>query len=112
MLAESAKTAIVSCNHCDYAANVEKPSQTRRPADRKITKSRPRWRRFRLRQEKYVEVAEFLKLADGQIYQDAGIQTDDGEIAAALVRGDHEINELKLRGVLGCKKLFGRMRLQ
>ena len=32
-------------------------------------------------------------------------KTDSGELIAALVRGDHEINELKLRTVLGCREV-------
>jgi prolyl-tRNA synthetase len=32
-------------------------------------------------------------------------KTDGGALVAALVRGDHEINELKLRTVLGCREV-------
>jgi prolyl-tRNA synthetase len=32
-------------------------------------------------------------------------KTDQNELVAALVRGDHEINELKLQAVLGCREV-------
>ena len=32
-------------------------------------------------------------------------KTDKNELVAALVRGDHEINELKLQEVLGCQEV-------
>ena len=107
VLAESGEDAIVSCNHCDYAANVEKAEvKTRRPAGRNITEESPKLEKVSTPGKKSVaEVAEFLKLPTDKFIKTLVYKTEDGEIAAALVRGDHEINELKLRGVLGCKEI-------
>ena len=107
VLAESGEDAIVSCNHCDYAANVEKAEvRTRRPAGRNITEESPKLEKVSTPGKKSVaEVAEFLKLPTEKFIKTLVYKTDDGEIAAAAVRGDHEINELKLRGVLGCKEI-------
>jgi len=107
VLAESGEDAIVSCNHCDYAANVEKAEvKTRRPAGRNITEESPKLEKVSTPGKKSVaEVAEFLKLPTEKFIKTLVYKTDDGEIAAAAVRGDHEINELKLRGVLGCKEI-------
>ena len=107
VLAESGEDAIVSCNHCDYAANVEKAEvKTRRPSGRKITEESPALEKVSTPGKKSVaEVAEFLKLPTDKFIKTLVYKTDGGEIAAALVRGDHEINELKLRGVLACKEI-------
>ena len=107
VLAESGEDAIVSCNHCDYAANVEKAEvKSRRPAGRNITEESPALEKVSTPGKKSVaEVAEFLKLPTDKFIKTLLYKTDDGEIAAALVRGDHEINELKLRAVLGCKEI-------
>ena len=107
VLAESGEDAIVSCNHCDYAANVEKAEvKARRPSGRKITEESPALEKVSTPGKKSVaEVAEFLKLPTDKFIKTLVYKTDGGEIAAALVRGDHEINELKLRGVLGCKEI-------
>ena len=107
VLAESGEDAIVSCNHCDYAANVEKAEvKARRPSGRKITEESPKLEKVSTPGKKSVaEVAEFLKLPTDKFIKTLVYKTDGGEIAAALVRGDHEINELKLRGVLGCKEI-------
>jgi len=107
VLAESGEDAIVSCDHCDYAANVEKAEvKTQRPAGRNITEESPKLEKVSTPGKKSVaEVAEFLKLPTDKFIKTLVYKTEDGEIAAALVRGDHEINELKLRGVLGCKEI-------
>jgi prolyl-tRNA synthetase len=44
-----------------------------------------------------------LKLAANKFIKTLVYKTDGNELVAVLVRGDHEINELKLRTVLGCR---------
>jgi len=106
VLAESGEDAIVSCNQCDYAANVEKAEVKTRPSGRKTAEELPALKKVSTPGKKSVaEVAEFLKLPTDKFIKTLLYKTDDGEIAAALVRGDHEINELKLRAVLGCKEI-------
>ena len=107
VLADSGEDAIVSCNNCDYAANVEKAEgKARRPAGRDITEESPELTKVSTPGKKSVaEVAEFLKLPADNFIKTLIYKTGDDELVAALVRGDHEINELKLRAVLKCNDL-------
>jgi prolyl-tRNA synthetase len=107
VLADSGEDAIVSCNHCDYAANIEKAEvKARRPAGRDIAEEPPPLEKVSTPGKKNVaEVAEFLNLPADKFIKTLVYQTDGGELVAVLVRGDHEVNELKLRAVLKCKEL-------
>jgi prolyl-tRNA synthetase len=107
VLADSGEDAIVSCNNCDYAANVEKAEvKARRPAGRDIAEESPKREKVSTPGKKSVaEVAAFLKLPADKFIKTLVYKTDSGELVAALVRGDQEINELKLRAVLRSKEL-------
>jgi prolyl-tRNA synthetase len=107
VLAESGEDAIVSCNRCDYAANLEKAEvRARRPAARDLTEESPRLEKVSTPGKKSVaEVAEFLKLGPEKFIKTLVYQIDGDELIAALARGDHEINEVKLQGALGCREL-------
>ena len=106
VLAESGEDAIVSCNQCDYAANVQKAEiKPRRPAGRDLGQQTPNLQKVSTPGKKSVaEVAAFLHLTPSQFIKTLVYKTDQGELIAALVRGDHEINELKLQAVLGCRE--------
>src|SRR6266446_2281891 len=103
VLAESGEDAIVSCNKCEYAANVQKAEiKARRPAARDLNEKSPELQKVSTPGKKSVlEVAGFLKLAPEKFIKTLVYKTDAGELVAALVRGDHEINEVKLQAVLG-----------
>jgi prolyl-tRNA synthetase len=107
VLAESGEDAIVSCDHCDYAANVEQAEvRVPRPAGRDIAEEPPKLERVATPGKKTVaEVAAFLKLPAEKFIKTLVYRTDQGEFVAALARGDHEINELKLKKMLGCKEI-------
>ena len=106
VLAESGEDAIVSCDSCDYAANVEKAEvKGKLPAGRDISQESPKLAKVATPGKKTVpEVAEFLKLSADRFIKTLVYTTDAGELIAVLVRGDHEINELKLRATLGCRQ--------
>src|SRR5581483_7037084 len=99
VLADSGEDAIVSCNTCDYAANVEKAEiKAAYPAGRDIGEESPRLEKVSTPGKKTVaEVAEFLKLPSDKFIKTLVYKTDAGELISALARGDHEINELKLK---------------
>jgi prolyl-tRNA synthetase len=103
VLAESGEDAIVSCNKCEYAANVQKGEvKTRRPPGRGLNESLPKLQKVSTPGKKSVaEVSEYLKIAPENFIKTLVYKTDQNELVAALVRGDHEINELKLQSVLG-----------
>jgi prolyl-tRNA synthetase len=107
VLAESGEDAIVSCNTCDYAANVEKAEvKTARPTGRDIAEVSPKLEKVSTPGKKSVaEVAEYLKLASEKFIKTLVYRTDSGEFVAVLARGDHEVNELKLKTILGCREI-------
>ncbi len=107
VLAESGEDAIVGCSHCDYAANLEKAElrASRLPA-RDLTEEPPQLQKVPTPGKKSVpEVAEFLKLAPTQFIKTLVYKIDGDEFVAVLVRGDHEINEVKLQAALGCREV-------
>ncbi len=107
VLAESGEDAIVSCNSCEYAANVEKAEiKASQPAGRTIGEALANLEKVATPGQKTVpEVASFLKLSADRFIKTLVYKTDGDELIAALVRGDHEINELKVRTVLGCREV-------
>jgi prolyl-tRNA synthetase len=106
VLAESGEDAIVSCNVCDYAANVQKAEIRHRPAGRDLAQEAPPLEKvFTPGKKTVAEVAAFLRLAPERFIKTLVYRCDQKELVAALARGDHEINELKLQAVLGCRDL-------
>lgn len=107
VLAESGEDAIVSCDKCEYAANVEKAEiRHRLPAGRNLSAESPKLAKVATPGKKSVtEVAEFLKLPAHRFIKTLVYKTDANELVAVLVRGDHEVNETKLRAALGCSEV-------
>jgi len=107
VLAESGEDAIVSCNRCEYAANVQKAEiKLRRPAARDVTKEARKLQKVSTPGKKSVaDVAAFLRLPPERFIKTLVYKTDTNELVAVLLRGDHEINEVKLQGALDCREL-------
>jgi prolyl-tRNA synthetase len=107
VLADSGEDAIVSCNSCDYAANVEKAEvKARRPAARDLAQESPKLEKVSTPGKKTVaEVAAFLKLPANKFVKTLLYRIDGSELVAVLVRGDHEVNELKLKSILRVQDL-------
>jgi prolyl-tRNA synthetase len=107
VLAESGEDAIVSCSQCEYAANVQKAEiKAARSAARELKEASPALQKMSTPGKKTVpEVAKFLNLPAEKFIKTLVYKTDAGELVAALVRGDHEINELKLQAVLGGREV-------
>ncbi|MBI5888388.1 MAG: proline--tRNA ligase [Deltaproteobacteria bacterium] len=97
VLAETGEDAIATCNSCDYAANTER-AQTRQPEKKAaIPSDLKAVEAVRTPGKKSVEdVSAFLKVTPARFIKTLIYETDKG-IVAALVRGDHELNEFKLK---------------
>src|SRR5229473_4007322 len=100
VLASSGEDAIVSCDRCDYAANVEKAEVRPLPApaggaggalERVATPG----------QRTVEEVSRFLGLPPERFVKTLLYRTASGATVAVLVRGDHEASETKVQAVLG-----------
>lgn len=102
VLAETGEAAIVYCDECDYAANVEKaeaiPMETEKePAAEMELVATPDARTIE-------EVAGYLKVSPKRLIKTLFYRADD-EIVAVLLRGDREVNEVKLQNHLDCLQL-------
>jgi prolyl-tRNA synthetase len=98
VLADSGEDAIVSCDRCRYAANVEKAELHALAAagggggalERVATPGR----------RTVDEVAAFLGQPPERFLKTLVYQGERGTVVAALVRGDHELSETKLQAAL------------
>ena len=103
VLADSGEDAIVSCTKCDYAANVEKAEIGRATHDGGTCRgvaSGP-LKKVRTPGKRTVEeVGAFLAEPPERFVKTLLYLTSDGDAVAALVRGDHELSEIKLRNLL------------
>ena len=102
VLAETGEDQIVNCQTCDYAANLEKAEV--KGADHQTTDGEetlaPLEEVETPDMRSVEEVTSFLAVSPDQLIKTL-IFKSDGDVVAALVRGDHEINEAKLKNLLG-----------
>lgn len=102
VLAESGEATVLYCDSCSYAANAERtpasaPAEKGGDALALEAKSTPGAHTVE-------EVTNFLNISPQQIIKTLIYQTDQG-VVAALIRGDRELNEIKLYNLLGCLTL-------
>ena len=113
VLADTGEDLLASCTSCDYAANLEKaevavaagepgpplgdsPESVHTPKVRTVE-----------------DVAAFLNVTPADIVKTLIYETEDGPVAV-LIRGDHEVNEVKVKNRLGVTDLIlaGLIRVQ
>ncbi len=100
VLADSGEDAIVSCDSCRYAANVEKAES--RPAAGASTEEQLELTKTATPDMKSIaDVAAFLGLATDRTIKALVYSSTTGEHVMAILRGDHELNEIKLKNCLG-----------
>jgi prolyl-tRNA synthetase len=99
VLAETGEETIVSCTHCSYAANIEKTEFRRQPLVPKVPVLKPLQKVLTPEKRTVEEVTQFLHVSPQDLVKTLLFETEKGCIAA-LVRGDHEINEKKLKAIL------------
>jgi prolyl-tRNA synthetase len=107
VLAETGEETIVSCTQCSYAANIEKAdfSRVKKEAPPETGAGLlPLQKAHTPAQRTVEEVTEYLEVSARDLVKTLLFETEKGNIAA-LVRGDHEINEKKLKAVLGVERL-------
>jgi len=103
VLAGSGEAELVYCEQCDYAANVEKAAAVPEPftpdseyAEKKLVHTPGA--------KTIAELAEFLNISPKQTLKSL-LYEADGQLVCVLLRGDRQINEVKLQNVLGCLDL-------
>ncbi|HBL27000.1 MAG TPA: proline--tRNA ligase, partial [Acidobacteria bacterium] len=103
VMAGSGESAVVRCPSCGYAANVEKAETRREPAGEAHPPQE--LQEVATPGKKAVEeVARFLKIAPRRIVKTLIYETEKG-LVAALIRGDREVNEVKLMNHLDVERL-------
>jgi prolyl-tRNA synthetase len=103
VLAESGEDAIVSCSGCEYAANVEK-AEARGPLAPEHAELRDLERVATPDKKSIEEVSAFLGVLPAMMVKSL-VLVADNEPVVALLRGDHDLNEIKLKNLLGCAEL-------
>jgi prolyl-tRNA synthetase len=103
VLAETGEDVVVSCTDCAYAANLEKAEvpapapPAAEPPDVLAKVHTPEVRTVS-------EVADFLHLPLSKVIKTLLYETESG-VVAVLLRGDHEVNEVKLKNFLKVNEL-------
>ncbi|GAB7080401.1 proline--tRNA ligase [Megalodesulfovibrio paquesii] len=104
VLAETGEDTIAFCSQCEWAANLEK-AQVKAPADAPAARDEAPAEVVATPSVHTVEeVAAFLKVAPSAIVKTLLFDAD-GVIVAALVRGDRDLNEIKLKNHLNAAVL-------
>jgi prolyl-tRNA synthetase len=105
VLAESGEEEIFYCNKCDYTASREsagvgkwKVSESSKEKEKMKEISTPKAKTIE-------EVTKLLKIKPAKMIKTLIYVTEHGPIAA-LVRGDHALNEAKLKKILGVEDLI------
>jgi len=105
VMADSGEDAIVFCDKCKYAANLEK-AEIGEPEKKEI--SQKDWLPLESVHTPDVrtieEVSAFLKVQPQDIVKTL-IFNADGKACAVLIRGDQEVNEIKVKNYLGAAEL-------
>jgi len=107
VLAETGEETIVSCIRCSYAANIEKAEFRRQVKTGQIhdRESHKPVQKVQTPEKRTVEeVTQFLHVSPQDLVKTLIFESDRGCVAA-LVRGDHEISEKKLKAVWGSENI-------
>ncbi len=100
VLAEVGEDTVVYCEDCDYAANLELAQ-----AEIEVVDSDEEEGELNVVETPgattIADVVSYLELPIEQMIKAVLYQTQNGEIVLALVRGDYEVNEVKLANLLG-----------
>ena len=98
VLAEAGESSIACCTKCDYAASDEKAELKAIVAEKE--EMLPLEKVATPGTNTIEKLAEFLQVPTAKTIKAIAYQTDKGELVLAFVRGDHEVNEVKLINLL------------
>lgn len=104
VLAENGESEVVYCQACEYAANVEKAACV--VANRDNNEAVLEIKKVHTPGQKTIkDLVSFLNLPEDRQVKTLMYMADD-KLVAVLVRGDRELNEIKLKNILECNDLF------
>ncbi|MGD9818760.1 MAG: proline--tRNA ligase [Desulfomonilaceae bacterium] len=103
VLANTGEDIVVSCDSCDYAANLEKAEIKPCSPIEKAIGSEPK--KVATPSMKTIdEVSQFLGITSSQLIKTLILKTDKGPVAV-LLRGDHELNDIKVKNYLAATEI-------
>jgi len=103
VLAKTGEDEIVNCCECDYAANLEKAElkwEKAEPGVENEEEPKPTEEVVTPDIKTVEDVTSFLSISPDQLIKTLIFKSEE-DVVAALVRGDHDMNEIKLRNLLG-----------
>ena len=102
VLADTGEDTVVACKNCSYAANMEKAQAAVSPQEQQdmldLQKVETPGKR------KVAAVCDFLNINPQDLVKTL-IYMADGAPVAVLLRGDHEVQEVKLQNLLGADEI-------
>jgi len=101
---EGGENIIFYCDNCDYAANLEKANSLEAESPAEENKEKPLEKVSTPNVKTVEEVTAYLKVPARKLAKTLLFKADD-KIVAAMIRGDRQINEVKLKNALGCINL-------
>ena len=106
VLADSGEDAIVACDNCDYAANVEIATVKVDEAAAASGEGADERKKVHTPKVGTIEdVSAFLKLPKEKFLKSL-VYLAKEELVLAVVRGDHDVNEIRLARTLGVDEVF------
>ena len=102
LIAENGEDEVICCEKCKYAANAEKAISVKRQI--KPEKPQPLGEVATPGMKTIEELANFLKVPKDHTLK-AVFYVADGQVVFAMIRGDLDVNEVKLQRLLKCTDL-------
>lgn len=100
VLADTGEDSLVICKECSYAANMEKAGVQPAAAPAETPEPLPLEKVETVGKKKVGVVCEFLGISPRELVKTM-VYLADGRPVAVLVRGDHEVQPVKLKNMLG-----------
>ncbi|WP_199615191.1 proline--tRNA ligase [Paenibacillus alkalitolerans] len=104
-LADIGEDTVVTCTDCDYAANLEKAEAGYRNSSETFADIEAPYEMFSTPNIKTINELVGFTGVDAKHIVKTLIYMSDGNPVAVLVRGDREVNEIKLKNALGAEQL-------
>ncbi|KIA81898.1 proline--tRNA ligase [Chromobacterium piscinae] len=102
VIADTGEDAIVYCPNSEYAANIEL-AEAVAPAGERAAASAVLSKVHTPKVKTIAELVDFLKIDIKQTVKAVVVEGEQGEAVLMMVRGDHELNEVKAQKIAGIK---------
>ena len=103
VLAPEGESRIACCDACSYAASDEKAAL--RPIDAAAEEALPLEKVATPDAHTIAKLAEYLRIPVEKTIKAVAYQTEEDVLILAFLRGDHEVNEVKLANAVGAQEL-------